>query len=80
MNKVTLIIILAITVLIGTTVAITNKKSKEMTIKQRILKTMYPMVMRISKKEKQPRYLIGMDHWRNSNFSQMKTTSALVQT
>jgi glutathione peroxidase len=53
MNKTTLIIILTISALVGIVVAITHKNSKEMTFKQRILKTMYPMVMRMSKKEKQ---------------------------
>ena len=53
MNKTTLIIILTISALIALVFAVSYKNSKEMTFKQRILKKIYPMVMRMSRKEKQ---------------------------
>jgi len=52
MSKTKIIIIIAISVIIGAFVAISNQNSKEMTYKQRVLKSFYPMVMWLGKKEK----------------------------
>ena len=53
MSKTTIIIIIAISLIIGAFVVISNQNSKEMTFKQRILKSFYPIVMWLGKKEKQ---------------------------
>ena len=52
MSKTMLIIITAVSLAIVTILVASKNKPKEMTLKQKILKSFYPVLMRVGKKEK----------------------------